>query len=68
MIGSGKGLYYSCRFFVHRGEGLFLYIIGTIGGIGYCLYSHAYIIAIAVAVLSILAFPTVRNMFKYLTD
>ena len=48
--------------------GLFLYIVGTIGGIGYCLYSHAYIIAIAVAVLSVMAFPTVRNMFKYLTD
>lgn len=48
--------------------GLFLYIIGTIGGIGYCLYNKAYVIAIAVAVLSVMAFPTVRNMFKYLTD
>ncbi|MBO4786912.1 MAG: hypothetical protein J5510_07585 [Prevotella sp.] len=47
---------------------LFLYIMGTIGGIGYCLYNKAYVIAIAVAVLSVMAFPTVRNMFKYLTD
>ena len=48
--------------------GTFLYIVGTIGGIGYCLYNKAYVIAIAVAVLSVMAFPTVRNMFKYLTD
>lgn len=48
--------------------GLFLYIIGTIGGIGYCLYSHAYIIAIAVAVLAVMAFPTAQKIFKYLTD
>jgi hypothetical protein len=48
--------------------GLFLYIVGTIGGIGYCLYSHAYIIAIAVAVLAVMAFPTAQKIFKYLTD
>ena len=48
--------------------GLFLYIIGTIGGIGYCLYNKAYVIAIAVAVLSVMAFPTAKNMFKNLTD
>lgn len=48
--------------------GLFLYIIGTIDGIGYCLYSHAYIIAIAVAVLAVMAFPIAQNMFKNLTD
>ena len=47
---------------------LFLYIMGTIGGIGYCIYSNAYVIAIAVAVLSVMAFPTAQNMFKNLTD
>ena len=47
---------------------LFLYVMGTIGGIGYCLYSGAYVIAVAVLVLAVMAFPTVSNMFKYLTD
>ena len=48
--------------------GMFLYIVGTIGGIGYCLYSHAYVIAIAVAVLAIMAFPTAKTMCKFLTN
>jgi hypothetical protein len=47
---------------------LFLYIMGTIGGIGYCIYSNAYVIAIAVAVLAIMAFPTAKTMFKFLTN
>ena len=43
-------------------------IMGTIGGIGYCIYSNAYVIAIAVAVLAIMAFPTAKTMFKFLTN
>jgi hypothetical protein len=47
---------------------LFLYVMGAVGGIGYCLYSHAYLIAIAVAVLGVMAFPTAAAMFKFLKD
>lgn len=47
---------------------LFLYILGTIGGIGYCLYSHAYVIAVAVLVLAVLAMPAVYKIFNYLTN
>ena len=47
---------------------LCLYILGTIGGIGYCLYSHAYVIAFSVVVLAVLAMPTAYNMFNYFKD
>lgn len=47
---------------------LFLYIIGTIGGIGCCLYSRAYMIAIAVTMLAVMAVPTVVSFYKFLTD
>lgn len=47
---------------------LFLYVMGTIGGIGYCIYSHAWIFAIAVAVVAAMAIPTVVSFYKFLTD
>ena len=47
---------------------LFLYIMGTIGGIGCCLYSHAYMIAIAVAMVAVMTIPTVVKLYKFLTD
>ena len=47
---------------------MFLYIIGTIGGIGYCLYNHAYVIAVAVLVLAVLAMPAVYKIFNYLIN
>lgn len=36
---------------------LIAYVMGTIGGIGYCCYSHAYVIAVAVALLAVMAWP-----------
>lgn len=47
---------------------LFLYVMGAVGGIGYCLYSHAYLIAIAVAVLAVMAFPTAAKIFNYIKN
>ena len=43
---------------------LMAYAMGTIGGIGYACYSHAYVIAVAVAVLAVMAFPTAKDIFK----
>lgn len=40
------------------------YVLGTIGGLGYVIKSQAYLIAIAIIVLAVLAFPTVVGMFK----
>ena len=43
---------------------LMLYVMGTIGGIGYSIYSGAYVIAFAVAVLAVMAFPTAKKFFR----
>ena len=46
---------------------LMAYAMGAIGGTGYALYSRAYLIAIAVVVLALLAFPVVKKIFQDLT-
>lgn len=43
---------------------LMAYMIGTINGIGYSLYIGEWPTAICVAVLAVLAFPVVRNIFN----
>lgn len=45
---------------------LFLYLIGTINGIGYSIYIGEWVTAIGVAVLAVMAFPTAKKMFNYL--
>lgn len=45
-----------------------LYILGSIGGIGFACYNHAYLIAIGVAVVALMALPQVVKYFKALTD
>ena len=47
---------------------LFLYGLGTIGGIGYAIYSGAWVIAIAVVVLAVMAFPTAKWFFNQLAS
>ena len=47
---------------------LFLYAMGVIGGIGYAIYSGAWVIAVAVAVLGVLAFPTAKMLYKKITE
>lgn len=42
---------------------LFAYVMGTIGGIGYACYVHEWVIAIAVAVVGVMAFPTAKNIY-----
>ena len=43
---------------------LALYILGAIGGFGYACYSGAYLIAVAVVALSVMALPTAWKCFK----
>ena len=43
---------------------LMAYVIGAINGIGYSLYIGEWPTAICVAVLAVLAFPVVRNIFN----
>ena len=47
---------------------VFLYVLGTINGIGYSIYIGEYVTAIGVAVLAFMAWPTAYSCFKKLTD
>ena len=47
---------------------LFAYVMGIIGGIGYALYSGAWVIAVAVAILGAMAFPTAKEIYKKITE
>jgi len=47
---------------------LFAYIMGTIGGIGYTLYIGEYVIAVAVAVVGVLAFPTAKYIYHKIME
>lgn len=48
--------------------GLFAYAMAIIGGIGYTVYCKAYVIAIAVALMAYMAFPTAKDWFLKLTN
>ena len=47
---------------------LFAYVMGIIGGIGYALYSGAWVIAVSVAILGAMAFPTAKEIYKKITE
>lgn len=40
---------------------LALYILGSIGGFGYSVYSGAYLISIAIIALAVMAWPTAKK-------
>lgn len=43
-----------------------LYALGSIGGFGYACYCNAYLIAVAVLALSVMAWPTAKKCFDNL--
>ena len=45
---------------------LFLYVLGTINGIGYSIYIGEWLTAIGVAVLAFMAWPTAVNYWKFI--
>ena len=47
---------------------LFLYVIGTINGIGYSIYIGEYVTAIGVLVLATMALPTAVKCWEELTN
>ena len=47
---------------------LMLYAMGSIGGFGYAMYCKAYVIAAAVLIVAVMAFPTIRKAFKEWTE
>lgn len=46
----------------------FLYLIGTISGIGYSLWIGEYVTAIGVAVLAVMAFPVAKKCWQELNS
>ena len=48
--------------------GFAAYVLGLAGGIGYAIYSRAYLIAICVAVLGGMALPTAKKWLDTLLD
>lgn len=47
---------------------LFLVFMGFIGGIGCAIYARSYVVAAAVAVLGVVAYPGARELFNKLMD
>ena len=47
---------------------LCLYILGTIGGLGWVLYSQGYVIAVGVVAVAVMAWPKVKEYFNKLTE
>lgn len=45
---------------------MLLYVIGAINGIGYSIYIDEWPTAIGVAVLAVMAFPTVKKMYNHI--
>ena len=45
-----------------------LYVLGTIGGLGWVLYSEGYVIAVGVVAVAYMAFPAAKTYFKDLTE
>lgn len=48
--------------------GLCAYMVGSIGGFGYAVYSRAYFIAACVLALAVMAFPTFKSFWKELNS
>lgn len=48
--------------------GMCAYTVGSIGGFGVAVYNKSYFIAACVAVLAVMAFPTVKEMVKDLNS
>lgn len=42
------------------------YVVGAIGGLGWTLYCKAWFIAVCVAALAVMAFPTLKDCFNKL--
>lgn len=47
---------------------LCLYVLGSIGGLGYTLYNEAYLIAAAIVVVAAMAFPTAKRWWIELNE
>jgi hypothetical protein len=44
------------------------WVVGTLGGFGWCAFNHAWLIALCIVALAVMAFPCARQAFKELAD
>ena len=44
--------------------GLCAYVLGSIGGLGNALYNKSYLIAVAIVILAIMAFPKAKEFWE----
>lgn len=47
---------------------LCLYVLGTIGGVGYTIYCGGYPIALGVVALAVMAYPKAKEFLQKLND
>lgn len=45
-----------------------LYILSSIGGIGYACYNKVYPVAVGVAAVAAMAFPYIKGVFKKMVE
>lgn len=44
------------------------YFVGVIGGIGWAIYNKAYLIGACVLLLGVMAYPTAKKCFHFLSE
>lgn len=42
------------------------WVLGTLGGFGWCAFNHAWLIALCIVALAAMAFPCARKAFREL--
>ena len=47
---------------------LFLTVVGLLGGIGYSIYSNAYVISVGLIAATYVAWPGIKDLYKKLSD
>ena len=47
---------------------LFLTVVGILGGIGYTMYNHAYVISVGLIAAVYVIWPGIKDLFKKLSD
>ena len=48
--------------------GICAYVMGTIGGFGFSVYGGSWPVAIAVVILAVIAWPTVKKLWNDMSD
>lgn len=47
---------------------LFLTVVGILGGIGYTMYNHTYVISVGLIATTYVAWPGIKDLYNKLSD